>query len=167
MAVTNESSTEYLKTTDPRTNGSLTPEQAPKDIDFVPFTFTQGAAAGDIGSTMKLAFLEGGRFVILPKLSFIDWSAFGAARLLDVGLAAYQDETDTTVAAQPNLFDDDVDVSAAGRAALGSDVLALTGGRYLVKTRGGASIIATVAGGTIPAGATLTGYFAVARVGAL
>lgn len=165
MAVTNESSTEYLKTTDPRTYGSLTPEQAPKDIKFVPFTFTQGAAAGDATSTAQLAFLEGGRFVVLPKLSFIDWSAFGAARVLDIGLSAYTDEDGNTVAAAPTAFDEDIDVSAAGRAAMGSDIAAVTGGRFLVKSRSGVTIVATVAGGTIPAGATLTGYLAVAAVG--
>lgn len=165
MTVTTQGSTEYNKTTDPRTYGSLTPTEAPKNVRFVPFTFTQ-SGAGDATSIANLAFLEGGRYHIYPKSSYMQNSAFGASRVLDIGLAAYTDEDGNTVAAQPLLFDDDIDVSAAAGAALGSDIAAATGGKFLVKTRSGVAITATVAGGTIPDGATLKGYIAVAPVGA-
>lgn len=165
MGVTTEYSTEYLKTTDPRTYGSLNPEQAPRDIKFIPFNFTQGVAAGDAASKAVLAFLEAGRFYVLPKLSFIDWDAFGSSRVLDIGYAAYTDEDGNTVVADPDAFDDDVDVASAGRAAMGSDIAAASGGSFLFKARDGVAITATVAGGTIPAGTKLKGYLAVARVG--
>ena len=165
MAVTNESSTEYLKATDPRTNGLMAPEVTPQKIKYARFNFTQGVAAGDIGSTADLVRLPAGRIVVFPKASLIQWSAFGAARTLDVGYASYTDEDGTTVVAAAAVWDDDVDVTAAGVAALGSDLAAATGGAYDFKSDNGVKILATVAGGTIPAGATLKGYVAYAEVG--
>lgn len=164
MSVTTQGSTEYNKTTDPRTYGSLNPEQAQLDIKFIPFTHVQSGAGAD-GSSSNLVHLEAGRWVVLPKLSFIDWSAFGSSRVLDIGLGAYTGEDGVAVVAALHAFDDDIDISSAGRAAMGSDIAAVTGGRFLVKTSGGVDIIATCTGGTFPDAATLTGYLAVAKVG--
>lgn len=170
MAVVNVSSTEYLKLTDPRTNGYLKPEEQMMALFAAPFTFAQGAVAGDITSIQSLVKLPSGRLIIFPKMSWIQFSAFGAARTLAIGVSAYQDETDATIAAAPSAFDSAIDVSGAGSAAIGSNMAAATGNvfRYQVRskrlsniitdaTAWGIDVIATVAGGTIPANATLTG----------
>jgi hypothetical protein len=167
MAVTAEFSTEYNKMTDPRTYGRLDPEDTPQKIKAHRFNFTQGAAAGDATSTQTLIYLQPGRYLILWQLSRIEWSAFGASRVLDIGISAYTGEDGTAVAVAANVADDNIDVSAAGTAAMGSDVLAAAiGGVSELKVgAGGASIFATVAGGTIPVAATLKGYVMVAEVG--
>ena len=46
MAVTNETSPEFKDVTDPRTNGGVSALYF-RDIQYIPFNFTQGAAAGD------------------------------------------------------------------------------------------------------------------------
>jgi hypothetical protein len=168
MAVTNETTPEFKDVTDPRTNGGVSSVYF-RDLQYIPFNFTQGAAAGDATSTMDLVYLQRGRYVILPKLSLIRWSAFGASRTLDVGITAHTDEAGAAVAASLARFDDDVDVSAAGSAALGSDLAAADfSGVYLniggSTNTDGAIIRATVAGGTIPAAATLVGYLVVAKI---
>lgn len=168
MAVTNETSPEYKDVTDPRTNGGVAATYF-RDLQYIPFNFTQGAAAGDATSTMDLVYLQRGRYVILPKLSLIRWSAFGASRVLDIGITAHTDEAGAAVAASLARFDDDVDVSAAGSAAMGSDLAAADfSGVYLniggTTNTDGAIIRATVAGGTIPAAATLVGYLVVAKI---
>jgi len=118
------------------------------------------AVLGDAGTTIDLAQLPRGPVRLNLTTSRIFWSAFGAARLLDIGHRAYEAADGSIVAAVANLFDDDVDVSAAGNAALGSDfVLA----NFLAKTQRflsakGVTIFATVAGGTIPAGAIIEGW---------
>lgn len=168
MAVTNESSPEYKDVTDPRTNGGVDAKYF-RDLQYVPFNFTQGAAAGDATSTMTLLALQKGRYVLFPKLSIIRWSAFGASRVLDIGITAHTDEAGAAVAVSAARFDDDIDVSSAGSAAMGSDLAAADfSGVYLniggVSNTDGAAIVATVAGGTIPAAATLTGYLVLARI---
>ncbi len=167
MAVTNENSPEYNKATDPRTYGRLDPEDTAQKLYAAPFNFVQGAAAGDATSTAKLLYLDPGRYRVYWKLSNIEWTAFGASRTLDIGHAAYVDETGTTVVADDNLADDNIDVSSAGAAAMGSDILAAaTGGATEFRVgAGGLTILATVAGGTIPAAATLEGYIVYSKVG--
>lgn len=165
MAVTTENSPEFLQATDPRTNGKMDPEVTPQKIKFARFTFTQGAAAGDIGSTMGLVQLPAGRIVVFPKASLLQWSAFGASRTLDVGFAGYTGEDGVAVSGSAVAFDDDIDVSAAGVAALGSDIAAGSGGVFTFKSQSGVKLQAAVAGGTIPAAATLRGYIAYAEVG--
>jgi hypothetical protein len=165
MAVTNENSTEYNKATDPRTYGRLGAELTPQKIKFKRFNFTQSAAAGDANSTQNLAYFDPGRYVIFPKESLMQWSAFGAARVLDVGVSAYTAEDGTAVAVSAAQYDDNVDVSAAGVAALGSDIVAGTGGQFEIKAKTGFGIFSTVTGGTIPAAATIQGYIAYAEVG--
>lgn len=121
------------------------------------FNFVQGAAAGDAGSTAVLANLPAGRVRIYPLESRITWSAFGASRLLDVGYAAYTSEDGSAVTVSAAYFDDDIDVSSAGTAAMGSDIPDKDKTKYFA-SKSGVSIYATVAGGTIPAAATIDGY---------
>lgn len=166
MAVTTEKSTEYNQATDPRTYGRMDAEDTPQKLKSAPFNYTQGAAAGDIGSTQGLVYLPPGRYKVYWFLSRIEWSAFGASRTLDVGLGAYTAEDGTSTAAAANLADNDIDVSSAGAAAMGSDFAAGTGGVTELKVgSGGIGVFATVAGGTIPAAATLKGYLAYTEVG--
>ena len=165
MAVTTEYSTEYLKKTDPRTYGYLSTNDQQIPMFMQPFTFTQGAAAGDANSLQYLWQFPPGRIVFFPKLSFYQWAAFGASRVLDIGHAAYTNESGTTVAASANRFDDNVDVSSAGSALMGSDqVIADAPGIEFVSTSG-VDIYATVTGGTIPAGTVISGYLVYAHVG--
>lgn len=122
------------------------------------FTFTQGAAAGDATSVQKLVKLPAGKVTVYTNLGYINWSAFGASRVLDVGHAAYNDPDGAAVAAGAAAWDNDIDVSAAGGAQLGSDVTAGVGKIVEYNSRSGVTIQASVAGGTIPAGATIKGY---------
>jgi hypothetical protein len=115
---------------------------------------TQGAAAGDIGSTMIIGRLPPGRVRVLPYLSRYKASAWGAARTLSIGHAAYFDQTgvgDTGEPAAPAAFASAVDVSAATDAAFPT----LAGMKFDMYSRNGIEINATVAGGTIPVAATL------------
>lgn len=181
MAVTNLSSTQFGKNTDPRTNGYLVPQEYQTPLFWTKIDFNQGAAAGDSGSTVNLAKLPSGRIVFLPKLSFLQWSAFGGTGSMTIGTRAYTDENDNAVAAVPAAFDTGVSVVAAGGALMGASVAAGTGGQftYLSKTARlgnaltdptsfGVTIFATVTGGAgcIPANATFTGYITYAILGA-
>lgn len=165
MAVRTDYSTQYNQE-----------KQAPKIQDFVsqsfglqvlPFDFVMGSVLGDIGSTVALRYLPSGQVYLFPTLSRISWSAFGAARTVDIGHAAYTEFDLDAVVADDNLFDDNVDVSAAGDAYLGSDYVAATvantGGFKLFNSQTGVSIFLTVAGGTIPAAAELHGFLVICQ----
>lgn len=160
-------SNEANRVRDPRANGFVSVAYH-RDLEVMPFTFTQ-SGAGNAGSTATLITLQKGRYRIFPRLSYINWTAFGASRVLDIGLNAYTGEDGAAVSIAANRFDDDVDVSAAGGALMGSDLSAadsigvdvLVGG---TSNTDGAAIVATVAGGTIPDGAILRGYVVISRI---
>ena len=116
------------------------------------FSFTQGAAAGDATSTVDLITLPKGDLSIWVPDCVIKYSAFGASRVLDVGYNAYTDIGGDAVAADPNAMEDDLDVSGAGTSRMS------TGLRVNIQSKTDVTILATVAGGTIPAAATLEGY---------
>lgn len=175
MGVTNEYSTEYKKYTDPATNGYFAANGLLVPLIIQPFNFTQGAAAGDATSTMTLFKIPPGRFRFLPQLSWIQWALFGSSRTLDIGHGAYVGEDGVTVNASLARFDDDIDVSSAGKAFMGSDLaIADAAGVEFISRRAslgatdaltGVNIVATVAGGTIPIGTVLRGALAFAGVG--
>ena len=116
--------------------------------------FTQGAAAGDIASTARLFKIPAGIYRFKRHLSFITCSAFGAARTLNIGWEAFVDKDGTAVVASAAGLNSAVDVSAVATFNLGT---ALTTGFMDFESRGGVWIVAVVAGGTIPAAATLNG----------
>ena len=118
------------------------------------FNFVQGAAAGDIASTARLFKIPAGIYRMHRALSTIWFSAFGAARTLNIGWEAYVDKDGTTVAASAAGLNSAIDVSAAGTAFLGT---AIAVGYKDFESRGGVWIVAVVAGGTIPAATTLDG----------
>lgn len=157
MAVTAEKSTQI-------TNGEAKPPVMlePRDshgrLRVAKFDFTQGAAAGDATSTADLVKLPPGKIRVLGSLSKICFSAFGAARTLDVGYTAHTDSNGTTVVAAAAAFCSAVDVSAAGSAVLDEAIAAGADTTATFDSRSGVTLQAKVAGGTIPAAATLKGY---------
>ena len=64
------------------------------------FTFTQGAAAGDANSIARLFDLKAGEVLDTHQMS-IRFSAFGAARTLNIGNDAYTLPNGTVVAQNP------------------------------------------------------------------
>lgn len=120
------------------------------------FTFTQGAAAGDATSTATL-FKVQARERLVGYLSKLYFSAFGASRTLDVGYAAHTNErTGVAVTADTDAFCTAVDVSSAGSCLFDEAGTAAAIEGFVFE--GEANVLATVAGGTIPAAATLKGF---------
>lgn len=119
------------------------------------FSLPAVAVAGDIGTTIDLCDLPPGRVRVLPNASRITHSAWGASRTLALGHTAYYSADATQEAADPDAFFAALDVSSAGAALAWSTVL-----KYDIYSKSGVRIQAIVAGGTIPIGATLSGYVA-------
>jgi len=153
MAVTVEYSTQYSN----ELAGVMNSAVETSKVRVKHFSFTQGDDAGDIGSSAELVKLPAGRVTVYPKLSVLTNSAFGAARVLDVGFKAYTSETGASVSASTNYFDNDIDVSAGASAALGTDISDASKTKAFA-SQSGVVLVAVVAGGTIPASATLNGY---------
>lgn len=107
--------------------------------------------------TIGLFWLPPGRKRILPCLSRITCSAFGAARVLDIGHDAYMPRppSNTPEPANGSAFVSNLDVSAALAAAAWSTVL-----KYDIYSLDEVLVYATVEGGTMPVGATLSGFMA-------
>jgi hypothetical protein len=158
MAVTAQSSTEY-------TNQNATPVTVMDSItnngkvNFAKVTFTQ-SGAGDATSTVNLIDLPAGKVRFLGNMSALECSAFGASRVLDIGWTAYTDIDGAAVTADADGLDNDLDVSAAARLGLGTNTAVADGGTYVFESQTGVTLQATVAGGTIPDGATLKGVIA-------
>ena len=131
-------------------------------IRIARFSFTQGAAAGDATSTQDLIKLPPGKTVtILKSMSRIVCSAFGASRLLDIGHTGFTNNDGTAVAAAADVLMDGQDVSAAALIKMGLGTNAFTADdAFTYDARQAITIQAVVAGGTIPAGATINGYIA-------
>jgi hypothetical protein len=125
---------------------------------------TQGAAAGDDGSTVEFGFLPQGRVRVLLPFCWYKASALGAARVLKIGHRQYRSkylaaDTDTGTEAPVIAEDDDafisgIDVSAATRAAF-TGAAATFPLKYDFFSYGGITLFGTVTGGTIPAAATI------------
>lgn len=146
MAVTNQDSAQFDA-------DRLYPVEYGGKIRISYFEFTQGVAAGDILSTAELCRLPMGRIRVLPQNSRIAWSAFGSSRVLDVGFRAYTTEGNAAVAEQGNALANDIDVSSAGAGAAIGALL-----KWDIFSTKGVTVFAQVAGGTIPAAATIKGY---------
>lgn len=130
-------------------------------IRFAYFSFTQGAAAGDANSLQNLVRLPAGKVRLLKTLSEFICSAFGAARTLDIGYLAHTNMDGTAVVASIDTILDGGDVSAAAKLACGAGTNALgTDPTILFDSREGVVIQSKCLGDTIPAGATLKGFFA-------
>lgn len=125
-------------------------------LRFAYFSFTQGAAAGDVNSEANLCKLPQGAKRILPGLSRVSTSAFGGGRTLDIGFRAYDRQVGEDLQAEElDALVDGMDVSSAvNGAAFG------TGIKYDVYSRTEMTVAAQVRGNSIPAGATIEGYVA-------
>jgi hypothetical protein len=123
------------------------------------YEFNVTTAAGSDGDTIALIKLPSGKKRVVLPMSRIAFSAFGAARTMDLGWEAYTDQDGTAVAADPNGLDDGIDVSSAGTVNPGGTV----GGAetYLFDSRDGVVITAQINDAAIGAGETLNGYFIV------
>ena len=163
MAVTNEKSLQI-------TNLEAQPPVGIPSTDWkgvkrvMRFNFTQGSNAGDATSTADLVKLPAGNIRVLLSECWMHRSAFGASRVLDIGWTAYKTPGGADVVADPDAFVDGLSVASAGDALWsGANQGASANGldldsSVLVQSRAGVTVQAVVAGGTIPAGATLTGY---------
>lgn len=122
------------------------------------FSLPAVAVAGDIGSTVDLCDLPPGAVRILPFLSRLIVSAWGASRTLSIGHRAYvkADDTFTQEAESANAFVNALDVSGAVALSAWSATVM----KYDVYSKAGVRIFGTVAGGTIPVGATMSGLVA-------
>lgn len=121
------------------------------------FSLPATTIVGDAGTTIELTDLPPGAVRIWPHRCRLTASAFGAARTLSIGHRAYQ-KSSTPVASEAqnaSAFANALDVSAAVNAIVFSTVM-----KYDVYSLAGVVVYATVAGGTIPVGATLSGYIA-------
>lgn len=125
------------------------------------FSHTQ-SGAGDAGSTVELVHLPAGRFRIYGAMSRVGFSAFGTSRVLDIGWQAYTDFGGAAVAADADGIDNDINVATAGSAAMGNALAALDD-TLVIESQTGVTIYATVAGGTIPDAAVLSGYIVIGK----
>ena len=126
------------------------------------FEATQ-VGAGDIGSLVDLAKIPGGNCTILADQCKIYNSAFGASRTLTVGLSAYKKAGDSSAtAADYEVLHTTADVATAGSFVPSS---ATTAGNIAIKAVTEVKVVAKVAGGTIPDGATLKGYITIVTAG--
>ncbi len=107
--------------------------------------------------TIGLFWLPPGRKRLLPGLSRLTASAFGAGRTLDIGHDGYmkRPSTEAPEAADPDALIDGMDVSAAVNGAAWSTVL-----KFDMYSLDEVLVYATVLGDTMPVGATLAGYLA-------
>lgn len=130
-------------------------------LRFDYFALPAVAVAADIGSTVELCDLPPGAVRILPWLCRLTTSAWGASRTLSIGHRAYQKAdpnfgATTDEAESANAFVNALDVSSAVSNVAWSSTVQ----KYDVFSKAGVVIFATVAGGTIPVNATMTGLVA-------
>lgn len=113
--------------------------------------------AGDANSVFELCDLPPGAVRVLPALSQVQSSAFGAARVLDFGHRAYAKRgTGLAADAEP----EDLDAFGVGLdvAAAGVDTFNASDLKFDVYSLAGVRVVAQVRGGTAPVGATIEGY---------
>lgn len=161
MAVTNEKSTQVSNQDATPVTGNPSHEVYSK-LKIFRFKHTQGANAGDAGSDAILARIPAGQGFILKQLSVISWTAFGAARTLDIGYKAHTKRDGTAVPAGLDILEDGRDVSAANvkGVVMGTGTNADDLPYYEYDSKAPIDIVATVAGGTWPAGAIVEGWIA-------
>lgn len=127
------------------------------------FTKTVVAVQGDANSTFGFGRLPPGNVRVAYPFCYIRASgtAFGASRVLDVGLGAYRTKQDQAtvgdglVAASANELANDIDISANGRFALSATLL-----KYDLYSLQGIPVTGLVAGGTSPVNAVLESMIA-------
>lgn len=113
---------------------------------------------GDIGTTVDLCRIPQGRVRVLPFLSYLWCSAWGSSRTLDLGFRAYYGSDGKTVVAeaatQMKAAKDVSSALAASQIDTASHIDFYSQASVDEKSKG-PILFGTVAGGTMPAGATL------------
>lgn len=141
----------------------LNPAENVAKVRIARIDFTQ-VVAGDIGSTVDLCKLPAGKLRLLGDMSLIAVSAFGSSRTLAIGWTAYTGADGTTSnSATPAGLNAATSVASATALQVGSAAVLGNDQTKLFDSASGVLIQAIVAGGTIPDGATITGYVAYAK----
>jgi len=156
MAVTNEKSVE-VTAIDAGTKLDTTDLMGRVRVAFF---FHTPSGAGDATSDVELVQLPAGRVRVLLSQSkaYVNWTT--ASATLDLGYAAYTNSAGTAVAADPNAFDDGIDVDTAGYQTFGTlAAIAAAGGTYEFNSSDGVTLIATSQDTAIAADDTIAGYF--------
>lgn len=152
-------SVDALKTTEQADDYRGYPVNDHGKLRYQFFDMPAVAVASDIDSTIDLCKLPPGRVRVLPHLSRISHSAWGAARTLIVGHTAYASRDPG--AADAEAANDDAFTPAALDMATASDSVPLSAVlKYDIYSKAGVLVQAKVAGGTIPIGGTLSGCIA-------
>jgi hypothetical protein len=163
MAVTTQQSTQTANAAAGVYGTSfLNPAEDSAKVRVKRFDFTQ-SGVGDIGSTIDLVRLPPGKLRLLGDLSICAVSALGSSRTLAIGWTAYTGSDGVAVNASAAGLN--AATSVASAAVLQVGTAAVLGGDQtkLFDSAGGVLIQAVLAGGTIPDGATITGYVAFAK----
>lgn len=133
----------------------LRPTEKHGKLRFAYFNLPATIVVGDATTIVDLCELPSGQVRVLPHLSRISTSAFGAGRTLSVGHYAYTKADNTTEASNATAFIAALDVSAAVAAAVWGTAI-----KYDMYSKGGVTLFATVNVNTIPVGATIEGFCA-------
>ena len=147
MAVTNENSNLMI-------NASASPPKlndGDRDGRHVQWEFTQGAAAGDANSTIRLFVLRQNERLSPQQMEITHGGLTG--RTLNVGHEGYTAPNGTIVAANPSAIATGIDIGTAGTVKVSSGTLAVKSARYPRDT----VITLQVIGGTIPAATEIDG----------
>lgn len=159
MAITAERSTQVLNADAGKLNDAVDYHGR---ANLFYFSYTQSAAAGDIASTQDLVRVPPGKWRFLRKMSEVFVSVWGAARTIEIGHTGWTQPDGTVVAASTVAIETaNTTVVAGGSFQPG---IALTAdGTLVINSRAPVTIQAKVAGGTIPAAATIKGVLALMR----
>jgi hypothetical protein len=113
--------------------------------------------SGDANSTIHLVTVPPGKFMLIGPLSFVAHSAFGTARTMDIGWAAYTNEDGTAVGADEDGIHSAADVAAAG-AFVPLDELGVSRMK-LFDSRNGVDILAKIEAAALSTGETIDAIF--------
>lgn len=109
--------------------------------------------AGDIASTIELCDLPPGRVRVLPNLSRLTCSAWGASCTLSIGYRAYS--SSEVAGSTPNAEDVDDFMAAKDVSGALAAVVWSTAIKYDVYSVAGVRVFGKIAGAVIPVNATL------------
>jgi hypothetical protein len=137
-------------------------------MQILPYAYTVPAATLLVTDYLILRRLPAGDVWFYPVLSRFQCTAGAASQTVDIGYQAYTGYDGAAVAADLNLFDDDVAVNGAIEAALGSDYIiattTTTTGQYkLFQSRTGVNIVLTCAVAALVAAQTIKGYLVISQ----
>lgn len=114
--------------------------------------YYKNLTGGTIATAKNISLCKIPRCRILPS-SVLWFSAFGTARVLDIGWQEYKSSVDgSTVVSDPDGIRNDLDVSAAGKFIFG-DLAALIEG---IDISGQTEILVQTGGGTMPTNAIVS-----------